>query len=87
MQKYLAEDYDGKLWYGRSDMETGERVSSVITLYDAFFPAILTLSGHLERAEKLQATWAWLWNKYGLEPMVYDYKKGVPNYPAYDLNP
>ncbi|MCF8364713.1 MAG: glycoside hydrolase family 47 protein [Bacteroidales bacterium] len=87
IHQYLADDFDGKLWYGRSDMETGVHVSSRITLYDAFFPAILTLSGDIERAGKLQSTWAWLWNKYGLEPMVYDYKTGISTYPAYDLNP
>ena len=59
----------------------------MLELYDAFFPAILALSGDTARAIKLQNTWNWLWNKYGLEPMVYDYKKGTPNYPAYDLNP
>jgi mannosidase alpha-like ER degradation enhancer 1/mannosidase alpha-like ER degradation enhancer 2 len=84
---YMAEEYDGKLWYGRVDKNTGKQVSSVITLYDAFFPAILALSGDTTRAIKLQDTWNWLWDKYGLEPMVYDYKKGTPNYPAYDLNP
>lgn len=87
IHKYLAEDFDGKLWYGRSDMETGEHVSSVITLYDAFFPGTLTMSGDTAMAVKLQATWEWLWNKYGLEPSAYDYKKGVPVYPVYDLNP
>ena len=87
LHSYMAEEYDGKLWYGRVDMNTGKQVSSVITLYDAFFPAILTLSGDTIRAIKLQETWNWLWNQYGLEPMVYDYKKDTPNYPAYDLNP
>ncbi len=87
INKYLPEDYKGNLWYGRVDMETGEKLSAVITLYDAFFPAILGLSGDVERAEELQKSWAGLWNKYGLEPMVYDYKKEQPNYPAYDLNP
>ncbi|MCF8368634.1 MAG: glycoside hydrolase family 47 protein [Bacteroidales bacterium] len=87
INKYLTEEFDDKLWYGRVDMTSGELQSSVITLYDAFFPAILALSGDLDRAAKLQETWNWLWDKYGLEPMVYDYKKGTPNYPVYDLNP
>ena len=87
IQKYLAEDVDGQLWYGRVDMNTGEHVSSVVTLYDAFFPAILALSGHMGSAILLQQTWNGLWNQYGLEPMVYDYKSKTPNYPAYDLNP
>ena len=87
INKYIAEDYDNKLWYGRVNMETGERTSSVITLYDAFFPATLALSGDIDRAKKLQKTWDWLWSKYGLEPTAYDYKKGKPTYPVYDLNP
>lgn len=87
INSYIAENYDGKLWYGRVDMNSGESLSSVITLYDAFFPAILALSGDTARAIELQYTWDWLWNKYGVEPMVYDYKKGTPNYPVYDLNP
>ena len=87
IHKYIAEEYDEKLWYGRVDMNTGEHVSAVITLYDAFFPAILALSGDKDRAIRLHQTWDWLWRKYGLEPMVYDYKKGEPNYPVYDLNP
>jgi len=87
INKYLPEQYDEKLWYGRVDMNTGEHVSSVITLYDAFFPAILAFSGDQDRAATLHTTWDWLWDKYGLEPMVYDYKAGEPNYPVYDLNP
>ncbi len=73
------------VWASR--YEYRRAVSSVITLYDAFFPAMLAISGDLERAERFQHTWDWLWNKYGLEPMVYDYKKGEPNYPVYALNP
>jgi hypothetical protein len=87
VHKYIAEEYDNKLWYGRCNMHNGEHNSAAITLYDAFFPAILALSGDMKRAESLQDTWDWVWNKYGLEPTVYDYKKGTPNYPVYDLNP
>ncbi len=87
INKYLADHFDDKLWYCRADMYTGKKNSSVITLYDAFFPAILALSGDTTRAKDLQHTWNWLWNKYGLEPMIYDYEKGTPNWPVYDLNP
>lgn len=87
VNKYLPETKDSLLWYGRVDMNTGERVSSVVTLYDAFFPALLALSGDLDRADAVQTTWNWLWNRYGLEPMAYDYAAGKPTYPVYDLNP
>lgn len=87
VHKYIAEEYKGKLWYGRVNMETGEQTSSRITLYDAFFPATLALSGDMKRADRLLDTWYWLWNKYGLEPMSYDYKKDTATYPVYALNP
>jgi mannosidase alpha-like ER degradation enhancer 1/mannosidase alpha-like ER degradation enhancer 2 len=87
IHEYLLEVHNGNTWYGRADMNTGELTSSVVTLYDAFFPAILALSGDIDRAEVYQHSWDDLWNKYGLEPMVYDYKTEAPNYPAYDLNP
>lgn len=87
IHQYMAEKYDNKIWYGRVNMDTGEKVSSVVTLYDAFFPALLALSGDLPHAQKLEKTWEWLWNKYGLEPMAYDYKKEEPTYPVYELNP
>lgn len=87
IHQYLAEEYDEKLWYGRADMNSGEKVSAVVTLYDAFFPAILVLADDVERAKEVQRTWDWLWNKYGLEPMIYDYKAEKPNWPVYDLNP
>lgn len=87
INEYLAEDYNGKLWYGRVDMYTGKKVSSVITLYDAFFPALLSLSGDVSRGEKLQDSWYWLWNQNGLEPVAYDFEKEKITYPEYDLNP
>lgn len=87
IEKYIPEIQDSLVWYGRVDMDSGEHISSVITLYDAFFPGLLAISGNIEKAEKLQRTWDWLWNQNGLEPMAYDYKKHEPTYPVYDLNP
>lgn len=87
VNKFLPEEKDSLLWYGRVNMDTGERTSSRVTLYDAFFPAVLALSGDIARAERLQKTFHWLWNKYGLEPMSYDNAAGKSNYPVYDLNP
>ena len=87
INKYMAEEYDNKLWYGRVNMYSGEHTSAVITLYDAFFPAMLAFSGDTVRAAGLQDSWNWLWNKYGLEPTAYDYKEDKATYPSYNLNP
>ncbi|MCK4747151.1 MAG: glycoside hydrolase family 47 protein, partial [Bacteroidales bacterium] len=85
--KYIPEEKDSRTWYGRVDMYSGERTSSVVTLWDAFMPALLAVSGHLEEAEELQLTWDWLWNRNGLEPMIYNYAKDTIINPEYDLNP
>lgn len=97
---YLVDEKENGLWYARVDMNTGKKKTNqmyadnpeiieggIVTLYDAFFPAVLALNGDMERAEKNQTAWDWLWNKYGLEPMIYDYDKNIPTYPVYDLNP
>ena len=45
INKYLADEVRGELWYGQSDMNTGKRVSTHYGALDAFFPAVLALSG------------------------------------------
>jgi hypothetical protein len=87
IQKYIAEEKDSSLWYGQVNMETGVKVNNVVTLYDAYFPAVLALSGDLENAARYQDSWNSLWLKYELEPMVYDYRKQEILHPAYNLNP
>lgn len=84
---HLPEDRDSLLWYGRVNMDSGERTSDVITLYDAFMPAILVLSGDTARAERLQLTWDHVWRLHGLEPTAYDYGKREVRAGDYDLNP
>jgi hypothetical protein len=42
------------------------------TLWDAYFPALLSLSSDLQRAKASDNTWDFLWDKHGLIPMVYD---------------
>ncbi len=85
--RFLPERKDSLIWFGRVDMQTGERKSSVVTLRDASMPALLAVSGHLEEAEDLQKTWNWLWNRNGLVPMEYDYGLDLIIDPEYSLNP
>ncbi len=87
INKYVADTSGQMLWYGQADMMTGEKVNHDVTLYDAYFPAVLVLSGDLKRAERLQQSWNSLWNKYGLEPSEYDYEKNEIVDGSYDLNP
>src|ERR1051326_7173868 len=51
VNKYLADDGGADLWYGHADMLTGKRTETTYGALDAFFPALLALSGDIERAK------------------------------------
>jgi hypothetical protein len=74
VHKYLADEIRGELWYGHADMQTGKRTETTYGALDAFFPALLAVSGDLKRARRLQASSFEMWNLYGIEPETLDYK-------------
>jgi glycosyl hydrolase family 47 len=74
VNKYLADEIRGELWYGHADMHTGKRTKTEYGSLDAFFPALLALSGDLERARRLQVSSIKMWNLYGIESETLDYK-------------
>ncbi len=87
INRFVEDNSTGGLWYGKVDMGTGARIATTVTLYDAFFPAILTLSGDIGRAQRLDDSWDRLWRRNGLEPMVYDYRRDSVLDASYQLNP
>src|SRR6266513_2782731 len=87
INKYLADEIRGELWYGHADMQTGERTKPEYGALDAFFPALLAFSGDLERARRLQASSFKMWNLYGIEPETLDYKTMRVVAGSYHLRP
>ncbi len=87
INKYNADEMRGELWYGHSDMNSGARTSSVYGALDAFFPAILALSGDLERAQRLQDSGVKMWMQHGIEPEEFDYRKMQVVSAGYPLRP
>jgi mannosidase alpha-like ER degradation enhancer 2 len=87
VNKYLADDARGELWYGHADMQTGTRTEPTYGALDAFFPALLALSGELGRARRLQASSFKMWNLHGVEPEILDYKTMRVISGAYHLRP
>src|SRR5512132_922849 len=63
INKYLADDDGTELWYGHADMNTGARRATTYGALDAFFPAVLALSGDLKRAKRLQDSSFRMWNE------------------------
>ena len=91
INKYLADEIRVgnklELWYGHADMNTGNRKATVYGALDAFFPAMLALSGDMDRAKRLQDSSFKMWNVAGIEPEELDYKAMKITSPGYPLRP
>lgn len=84
INKYLADEPRGELWYGHVDMNIGKRTATTFGALDAFFPAVLALSGDRTRAKRLQDSAFKMWQVNGIEPEEIDYatmKVGDAGYP------
>lgn len=75
------------LWYGHADMNTGVRGATTYGALDAFFPAVLALSGDLNRAKRLQESSFTMWKQAGIEPEEFDYRAMKITSPGYPLRP
>lgn len=73
INKYLADQRASGLWYGQANMRTGRRTTTYYGALDAFFPAVLSLSGDRNRAMRLADSSYLMWNFAGIEPDTLDY--------------
>lgn len=87
IDKYLADERPNGLWYGQADMNTGARSTTYYGALDAFFPAILALSGDVDRAARLQDSSYAMWNLAGVEPDQLNYATMTITDPQYPLRP
>jgi mannosidase alpha-like ER degradation enhancer 2 len=87
LNRHLADETPTGFWYGEVDMDSGVRTASEFGALHAFFPAVLALSGDLERAGRLEDSCFSMWNSYGIEPEVIDYSTMEVEEPGYQLRP
>jgi ER degradation enhancer, mannosidase alpha-like 2 len=91
INKYLVDEIKTEkgveLWYGHADMNTGVRADSTYGALDAFFPAVLAMSGDLIRAKRLQDSAFAMWKHAGVEPEVFDYRTKTIKAAGYPLRP
>ncbi|MBI5473265.1 MAG: glycoside hydrolase family 47 protein [Ignavibacteriae bacterium] len=84
---YLADTLHNGFWYGRVDMENGKLIETRFGSLEAFFPAVLALSGDLARASKLQESCYRMWTLHGIEPERIDYASMQATAKEYYLRP
>jgi ER degradation enhancer, mannosidase alpha-like 2 len=87
VNKHIADEVDGGLWYGRVDMSTGQRTGTTFGSLHAFLPGVLAMGGDLDRARRLQDSAFRMWNLHGIEPEALDYKKMTVTRAGYQLRP
>lgn len=87
LNKYVAHEAPTGLWYGSVDMHMGKRSTTRFGSLDAFFPAVLALSGDLARAKRLQESSYKMWTTFGIEPEEIDYLTMKITYEGYALRP
>ncbi len=87
LNKYLADGRSTGFWYGQVDMVTGKRTATEFGALHAFLPAVLALGGDLSRARSLEKSAYKMWNLFGVEPEVIDYKTMKIISPGYPLRP
>ena len=87
VNKYLADDAGGELWYGHADMDTGARTRTSYGALDAFLPAVLALGGDMGRAKRLQASSLKMWQANGIEPERLNYRTMKVESAGYPLRP
>ncbi len=87
VNRHLADEVDGALWYGHADMRTGARTSPHYGALDAFLPGLLAYSGDVTRAARLQDSGFRMWQLHGVEPETLDYRKMEVVSAGYPLRP
>lgn len=95
INRYLADEFDREisrrrvleLWYAHADMNTGKRTATTYGALDAFFPAVLALSGDLTRAKRLQQSSFDMWTLLGIEPEEINYPTMTVTAAGYPLRP
>jgi mannosidase alpha-like ER degradation enhancer 2 len=87
INRHLAMEVDGALWYGRVGMETGETTATTFGALDAFLPAVLALGGDLVRAGQLMDSVHGMWTTFDVEPESFDFTTTEVVHAAYPLRP
>jgi mannosidase alpha-like ER degradation enhancer 2 len=87
INQYLADETESGFWHAEADMHSGVHTATSFGALHAFFPAVLALSGDMQRAKSLQASCFRMWTEYGIEPERLNYKTMDIENPVYLLRP
>ncbi len=87
VNKFVADETDTGLWYGRVEMTTGKRNGTNFGSLQAFLPSVLAMGGDVDRARRLQESSFRMWTANGIEPESFNYVTMKPVSEGYNLRP
>lgn len=87
VNRYIEDTTCGGLWYGQVNMYTGKRTGRSFGSLEAFFPALLSLSGDIKKGEALEGSCFRMWTLYHIEPEAIDYATMKVTEKQYHLRP
>jgi mannosidase alpha-like ER degradation enhancer 2 len=87
VNRFVADTRFGGLWYGEVNMFSGKRTGTVFGSLEAFYPALLSLSGDVNRAKALEESCFRMWTLYHIEPEEIDYATMNVTAKQYHLRP
>lgn len=87
IDNYLADNVESGFWYGRANMNNGNRTKTTFCALDCFYGAVLCLDGDFKSATELQKSIYKMWMLCGLEPELIDYKDMKILNPCYMARP
>jgi len=87
VDRYLADERNGELWYAYADTETGLLQVKLFGALSCYFGGLLGISGHLDRGERLTASGWKMWDTWGLAPELFLYSNMTLVSGGYELRP
>jgi len=87
VNRYVIDTSYGSLWYGHVAMGSGNRTATLFGSLEAFYPALLALSGDTKRAVALERSCFKMWTLVNVEPEEIDYSSMKVTDAAYHLRP
>jgi len=87
VNEYVADEWEGNLWYGYVDTATGSLKVRVFGALACFFGGLLAVSGDLERGAGLTASCWKMWQTWHAAPEAFGYRNMTLIVPGYELRP
>ena len=87
INRFLVRKQDNGWFMAHVDMYSGEELATTYGALDAFYAGLVAYAGDVAAAKEMQKANYYMWNKFGIEPELFDFKKDSVLHASYVLRP